>query len=426
MATLLMVESWVQSTGLRLPPLIRELGHDYVLFTRDPALYPDTVAGPHPVVRDAVEVVVVDTNDRQALTSAVIGLACRRHIEGVLTTCDYYLETAAALAAMLGLPGAPPEVMRLATRKDEVRAALRRAGLPGPRFAVARSWEEALAAAGEVGFPLVAKPVDLNSGTSVRRVDCEAELKDAFWDIVGIERNTRGQELARVVLLEELLRGDEVSVEAVTADGVTTIVGITDKSVAGPPSFVESGHVFPARLPAGAAREVEDHVRQALAAIGYSHGLSHTEVMLTADGPRIVEINPRQGGGYIFDLVHLVTGTNPLEVLVDLALGRPMPASGPAPGAPTNAAVAFVMSPVDGTVVGVDGLGALDADPSVHRWELDAPGRVQRPRDNNARLGYVMTVDPDGDQAAERAASAVRSLRLHLPDGAVVAPLSPA
>lgn len=424
MATLLMVESWMQSTGLALPPLIRELGHRYVLFTRDPALYPPATDGhPHPVVRDADEVVVVDTNDRAATTGAVIDLVCRRPIDGVLTTCDYYLEAVADLSRVLGLPGAPPEAMRRATRKDEVRAALHRAGLPGPRFAVAGSWDEARAVATELGFPLVAKPVDLNSGTSVLLVDDEAGLKDAFWDVAGVERNTRDQPLARVLLLEELLTGPEVSVEAVTHRGETTIIGITAKDVTGPPSFVETGHVFPAPLPAAQAAAVTEHVRAALAAIGYTHGLSHTELKLTAAGPRIVEVNPRQAGGYIFDLVRLVTGTHPLSLLVDLALGA-TPRIGPPPAdAPGSAAVCFVLSPVDGTVTGVTGTDALDADLAVRRWALEVPGTVQRPRDNNARIGHVLAVD-DGGAAGTRAAAAVRSLRLRLADGTEVAPLA--
>ncbi|TDC52115.1 ATP-grasp domain-containing protein [Jiangella ureilytica] len=417
MATLLMVESWVQSTGLALPPLLRELGHDYILFTRDPALYPDVDGERHPVVRDADEVVVVDTNDRAAMTGAVIGIVCRRRIDGVLTTCDYYLDAVAELARMLGLAGASPDIVRRAVRKDAVRTVLKRAGLPGPRFAVAATWDDAQAGAAEIGFPLVAKPVDLNSGTSVQLVTDEAGLKDAFYEVTSVERNTRDQPLARRLLLEEVLTGPELSVEAVTVAGETTVLGITGKSVT--PSFVEAGHVFPAPLPSPVVREVEAHVRAALTAIGYSHGLSHTELKLTPSGPRIVEINPRQAGGYVFDLVHRVTGVHPLELLVALALGR-----GPGADVTTTgtAAVAFVLSPVDGVVTAVEGCETLDANPAVERWQLDVPGAVRRPRDNNDRAGHVLAVDPSGDRAGELAAVAVASLRLRLADGSVVTP----
>jgi D-alanine-D-alanine ligase-like ATP-grasp enzyme len=430
MATLLMVESWVNSTGRSLPPLLRDLGHDYVLLTRDPGLYPPSPSGrPHPVVAGADEVVVVDTNDIDAVGEAAATVARRRRIDGVLTTCDYYLGTAATLAERLGLPGAPPTVMQGATRKHLVRAALDRFGLPNPTFAVAATWAGARAAAARLGMPLVAKPVDLNAGTSVRLVTGEGDLKDAFWDVRGREHNTRGQPLQRLLLLEEVLTGAEVSVEAVTVDGRTTVVGITDKSVAGPPAFVESGHMFPARLDRSVAASVEAFVVDALAAIGFTHGVSHTEVMVTSDGPRLVEINPRQGGGHIFDLVQLVTGTNTLEATVDLALGNrprlgrtdaPLP-SATVPGG--SAAVFFVLSRRPGRVERVSGLDRAAGDPRVLTCSLPTPVEAPRPLDNEAYLGRVVTVDPAGGRARAYAEEVVGALRLHFADGTSAAPL---
>lgn len=426
-ATLLMVESWLRSTGLCLPPIINQLGHDYVLLTKDPALYTPVDGEPHPVVRDAAEIIVADTNDIGAVSTAARATAARRRIDGVLTTCDYYLETVAQIAHVLGLPGAHPGVMRLATRKHLVRAALAAAGLPNPAFAVAGDWSEARAAARHIGTPLVAKPVDLNGGTAVERIDDEAALKDAFWGVTGMNRNTRDQPLHRLLLVEERLEGQEVSVEAVTFEGHTTVVGITDKSVTAPPACVESGHMFPARLDSATRRQVERFAADALGAIGYTHGLSHIEVMITADGPRIVEINPRQAGGYIFDLVHLVTGAHPLEMLVDLALGRP-PATDDAAGGrgwrPGSAAVYFVMSPCDGVVEHVSGCEGFDSDARVQRWAVPVPATARRPRDNDAYLGHVLTVDASSG-AREHAEDVVRGLRLHFADGAVEPPLAP-
>lgn len=430
LSTLLMVESWLRSTGERLPALLRAWGHDYVLLTRDPGLYGGGAAGPpHPAIGCADEVVVVETNDTAAVAARATALAADRPIAGVLTTCDYYLPAVAEVADRLGLPGASPTVMQRAIRKHHVRAALDAAGLPNPRYAVARTWPEALAASARLGYPLVTKPVDLNAGTSVRLVDDDAHLKDAFREIAALERNTRGQPLERVVLLEEVLTGTEVSVEAVTVDGRTTIVGITDKSVVGPPAFVESGHMFPAALPPGAAAGVEAFVVEALAAIGLTHGSSHSEVMITADGPRLVEINPRQGGGYIFDLVHLVTGTHPLRLLVDLALGE-VPQVGTAAAPLTTAAVPggsaavfFVMSPRPGEVVAVAGAERVGGDPRVHRFTLPVPALAGRPVDNDAYLGHVVTVDPAGPGARAAAESLVGSLRLRLADGSALTPL---
>lgn len=404
MATLLMIESWLQSTGIALPRSIRERGHDYVLLTRDPATYPDD----HPVKLLATDVVVADTNDHEALVASVRGLSAGRKIEGVLTTCDYYLEAAARCADALQLPGPSPEVMRMATGKHLVRDATRRAGLPTPRYAVADNWESALQAAAAIGFPLVAKPVDLNSGTSVQRVDDEADLKDAFWAISSVKHNTRGQSLAGVVLLEELLDGPEFSVEAVTHGGETRVLGITEKVVA-TPEFVELGHQVPARLDPASASELGAFACRALDALSFTHCVSHIEVKLTSSGPRMVEINPRQAGGYIFELVKLVTGTNPLDLLIDLALGCPPELSTRCqPGLVPSAAVCFALPPFAG-MSSREAQALLD-DPSIYRWELTPESSDQGVRDNNDRIGYVIAIDPDGNDALARAQEAVNKL----------------
>lgn len=114
----------------------------------------------------------------------------------MLTSCDYYLPTAARIAARLGLPGPAPEAVENACRKDATRERLAAAGVPGPRFAVCADRSEAAAAAAEIGYPLVLKPVDLCAGMFVRRVDDEAELTRAYRALDAFPVNARGQRRA--------------------------------------------------------------------------------------------------------------------------------------------------------------------------------------------------------------------------------------
>ncbi|WP_020013145.1 ATP-grasp domain-containing protein [Promicromonospora sukumoe] len=421
MANLLMIESWLQSTGLMLPPLLHDAGHRYVLITRDPGLYELPDETEHPVLALAAEVVVAETNDDAALLAAAREIAAReraagRPVDGVLTTCDYYLPAVAHVAERLGLPGAPAHVLRTATRKHLVRAALAAGGVPDVPFAVASTWDQARKEAAGLGYPLVVKPVDMNSGTGVRKVTDEAGLALAFAEVTGPERNTRDQPLERLALLERVLDGPEYSVESVTRDGVTRVLGITAKSVAEPgveggSGFVESGHLFPAPLAAAERDAIERHVAAVLSAVGLTHGISHTEVRLTASGPRLIELNPRQGGGYIFELVRLVTGYNPLRVLVDLALGRE-PVPGPAVA--TSAAVTFLLAPADGVVREVRGAERLADDARVLGHETPSPGREVRPGDNNERIGHVLVADPSGHAAKDWADELVAGLDVRI------------
>jgi argininosuccinate lyase len=417
-----MIESWMHSTGRALPPLLRRLGHDYVLLTRDPGLYPADADGPpHRAVAHAAEVVVVETNDTARTIAASAAVARRRPVDGVLTTCDYYLEGVARVARALGLPGEDPDALATARRKDRVRAAVAAAGIPDVRHAVVADDDAARKAGADLGYPLVAKPVDGNSGAGVRLVHDEDQLADVLTAVRAETRNGRGQTRAGLLLLEEILDGQEVSVETVTVRGRTTVLAVTDKSLTGMPAFVESGHMVSARLSDGVRRAAEEHVRDALAAVGLRHGLAHTELRLTADGPRLVEINPRQGGNSIFELLDLVVGVHPLRLLVDLALGGE-PAL-PTEGTEGSASIMFVISPEAADIVAVEGTDTLPPDPHVLRWHVRAPARASEPRDNGCYLGEVVTVDRDGPGARAAAEAAIDRLRLRTSDGRLLRPL---
>lgn len=400
MGHLLVVESWVGAMSGLLPRAIREGGHRFTFLTRDLHHYlrGNRSEPIHPLLT-ADNVLTAETNNPSELLPHVERLHAALRFDGVLTSCDYYLGTAARLAARLGLPGARPEAVERAYRKDLAREAMRRAGVPQPAFAVAETWAETARAAALLRYPLVVKPVDLCAGMLVRRVDDEAELREAFEALAGFPVNARRQRRLPLVLLEELLTGPEVSVEAVTVDGRTTVVGVTDKSLGGASGFVESGHMFPAPLEPEVAHAVGEVARAALAAVGLDHGVTHTELRLTPDGPRVVEVNPRPAGNQITELVRRVTGVDLPMVYAQLALGE-RPDLTPVDTGVRSAAIAFLLPPYAGVVAGITGTDAVRAEPRVVDWAVRPPGhRTGDANSNNHYLGHVMVVDTVGTGA---------------------------
>jgi biotin carboxylase len=411
---LLVVESWIGASSVLLPRAIEELGHRFTFVTRslDHYLSNSPVAGRHPLLA-ASAIVEVETNDLASLLPAVERAHARDPYDGVLTTCDYYLEHAAAVAARLGLPGPSVESVQTARRKHLMRHALDAAGLPGVRHRVASGPAEAVAAAGELGFPVVVKPVDLCAGMYVSCARDAGEVAAVLERLSGFPVNARKQPRPAEVLVEELLDGDEVSVETCSYAGETRVVGVTDKPLAGFPAFVEAGHMFPARLPAASDRAAGELAVAALAATGYGHGVAHVEIRLTTRGPRVVEINPRQGGNYITELIRLVAGIDLSHAMVQLALGT-RPALEPASTGVRSAAIRFLLPTAEGDVVAVEGEETLERDPAVVAWRISAaPGDVLKPlRDNSAYLGHVIAVDRTGHHADALAAAAADRVRV--------------
>lgn len=420
MAHLLMIESWVGGTGRIFPPAIGRLGHRYTFVTRNRGHYLDARSREiHPVIEHADHVLTTETNDVPALIEFLRAQHAILKFDGVVTICDYYIDTVAQVAQALGLPQAFSANVVMERRKDQVREAIGRAGLPNPKFAVTQSWEQTQREAQRIGYPLIVKPTDLASSAFVRLIHDEGELRQSFDALEQFPRNFRDQARVPLLLLEEYMVGEEVSVEACTYRGRTTVIGITDKSVTGFPYFIEDGHMFPAKLDPAQAAAIEALVCGALEAVGHDHGISHTEVKLTADGPRIVEINPRPGGNYIAELIQRVTGIDLLDAQIELALGREPDLTRKATGV-TSAAIKFLVPPRGGRVATVDGVASLETDPALQRWSLSsiAGSEVAAPIDNACYLGHVVAVDASGLEARTYAERALGRVVLHYAEAA--------
>ncbi|GLW94215.1 ATP-grasp domain-containing protein [Actinokineospora globicatena] len=412
MGHLLVVESWVGAMSGLLPRAVREAGHGFSFLTRDMQHYlrSSPGPGPHPLLA-ADNVLTVETNEVGPLLGRVEKLHRALGFDGVVTSCDYYLPTVAMIAERLGWAGPSPEAVERACRKDLTRAALQAHGVPGPEFAVTNGWDEAVEAARRIGFPLVVKPVDLCAGMFVRVVRNETELGDAVRALAGFPVNARQQVRNPAVLLEELLDGPEFSVETVTVDGRTTVIGVTDKSIVGAPWFVESGHMFPAALSDKETSEVSATAVAAIEALGLDRVVGHTEVKLTAKGPRIVEVNPRPAGNRITELVRRTTGVDLPMLHVQLALGE-TPEVTPTPTGARSAAVGFLLPPHRGVVAEIDGVDALGAA-DVVEWSVKPAGHTAGdPTSNNAYLGHVMVVDRVGSGARARVEELVAGLKV--------------
>ncbi|HEX8614103.1 MAG TPA: ATP-grasp domain-containing protein [Telluria sp.] len=414
MAHLLMIESWVGGTGRIFPATITGAGHTYTFVTRNRGHYLDGLDAPiHPVLAHAANVLTTETNDVPALIAFLRAQHRVLKFDGVVTICDYYIDTVAQVAQALELPQAFCSNVAMVRRKHLVREALEKAGLPNPAFTAVTSWDAARAAAREIGYPLILKPSDLASSAFVKLVKDETELQAAFAALEAFPTNFREQAREPLWLLEEYMKGEEVSVEACTFGGQTTIIGITDKSLTGFPYFIEDGHMFPARLDGDVSEAVCALVRAALEAVGFDHGISHTEVKITRKGPRIVEINPRPGGNYIAELIERVTGIEFLSAQIDLALGRQPDLTRKETGV-QSAAIKFLVPTGVGKVSAMTGIDSVAGAPHVARALIaNATGKeLAAPIDNACYLGHVVALDPDGLDARKYAEQALSRVEI--------------
>lgn len=415
MSHLLMIESWIEGSGRLLPPLLRSLGHTYTFVTRKPEHYQNPLHNEeHEVFRFADSVLVTETND----ISSIINTVKPYQFDGVITVCDYYIEIVRKVAEVLNLPCPFPMNVKNVRDKHRMREALDNAGLDNPKYFLAKDLSEVKDSARNLNYSLVMKPVDLASSAFVRLIKTDNQLEDAFKSLEAFPLNFRDQPRNLSYLLEEYMEGDEVSVESVSYNGETTIIGITDKSITGTPYFIENGHMFPAKLTNENEFEIKEFVRKALDAVQFNYGIAHTEVKITSKGPRIVEINPRISGNYIVELIEEVTGINMLKVFIDLSLGL-KPNLNKKKKDTVSAAIMFMVPSQAGKILNIKGTENLEKDPNILRFKIeDAIGKkISKPIDNACYLGHVVTIDQKGLNARNYAESALNNIQFTFETG---------
>jgi biotin carboxylase len=345
--------------------------------------------------------------DRRAVVSvedeaAISQLARAERVDGIIVPgIDWPVSIAARIAAHAGLPHPlAPDTALLTVLKHRQRRCLAEHGVPQPR------WEAVTAAHGGLPLPAVVKPVDRQGQKGLAVVEDESELADAIAAAIGVSRNG-------LALVEELVPGPEVTVNAFSVRGVFHPLTVTDRLTAGGEAFgVALAHAWPS---AYAVEEAVEAARLAADALGVTDGPTYTQIVLGPEGPRVMELAARLGGGHDAELCRIALGIDLNGLALAAALGGPVdiPADEPAGGA----VVRFLVPP-EGVLQDVDGLqDALAVGGVVDARVYRAPGwRFGPLRRGNDRAGYVLARGETRDDALARADHAAGLIRFRTVD----------
>ena len=346
---------------------------------------------------------ILSTEDEPAIERLIGALG----IDGVVSPgTDWPVGVAARIAERAGLPHPiSPQTAVAATNKLRQRERLAEAGVPQPRSWVVGG-DDPLP---EVPGPVVVKAPDRQGQKGLSLVLDPAELPAAIETARSASRNG-------LALVEELVDGPEVTVVGFSAGGAFTALAVTDRIVAEPPAFgVALAHVWPSQV----GEEAPDVAGQALAALGIENGPSYTQLRIGPEGPQVIEVAARLGGGHDAELVHAATGVDLNGLAIDAALGLPpvVPAARQLVGGATTR---FLIAP-PGVLVSVEvpdnGLEGVE-QVRIYR----EPGFVFTPlRRGSDRAGAVLALGDSREQAVARADAAAERIRFLTADaGALV------
>jgi hypothetical protein len=227
-----------------------------------------------------------------------------------------------ALAEHMGLRG-NSIANGMENRRDKrvQQEAVKEAGLRSVRSTCGTKWEEVAAFTEEEQFPIIVKPVESAGSDGVKLCHTVEEACEHFKLLMSSQRKCGAQGAA--VLLQEFLRGKEYIIDHVSRDGVhkCTMVWVYDRRPANGGDFVCFGQNC-VLSDSPVAQELIAYTRGCLDALNVTNGATHTEVMMTADGPCLVEVNSRCHGanGSWMPLAKALTGYTQVDACVDAFL----------------------------------------------------------------------------------------------------------
>ncbi|SDI10762.1 ATP-grasp domain-containing protein [Actinokineospora alba] len=306
----------------------------------------------------------------------------------VLTGQEPGVPLADALSERLGLATNGSALSRARRDKYTMIETLRTAGIHCADQILARSAAEAVAWAEERGeYPVVVKP--LSSASS----DCVSVCRDAGEVAAGAAAVLAAVDIFdrpnTEVLVQSFLSGTEYIVDTVAVAGRRYVCGVWayDKTTtaAGKRTYDRDILLDSAESP---VPELVAYLDTVLAALGIVHGPAHAEVIITPDGPALVEIGARLNGNMNPGFHDACLGANQAD-LIALAYARPDEfLERYADRVYTRRQPAIVHSTttdLDGIVSEVDqaAVAAISELPSVHLVGVKlAPGNRIRPTED--------------------------------------------
>lgn len=248
---------------------------------------------------------------------SIIKKSEEHNIDGIMTLAtDMPMRAVAAVGEKLGLNTISYETAIRATDKARMREQLSKFNVPIPFFTSVRTYEEFEVAVNSFPRDLIIKPADSSGSRGVHLLHDRNELEKAYEYSKNFSRTGE-------IVVEEYMKGPEVSVETITINGTTHVIAITDKLTSGAPYFVEMGHSIQSLLPHDVKKNIEEVTKEAISAIGIDNSPAHTEIIITNQGAKVVEIGARLGGDNITtSLVPLATGVDMVRACIDLAIGN--------------------------------------------------------------------------------------------------------
>jgi biotin carboxylase len=399
---------WVISGGIEaIPGILRakELGLRVVVCDGNASA---------PGFQYADDTVVVSTYDINGMVEKAIQYNCeKRPIDGVICIAADVPLTVANVASALNLPGIPVKTAQLASDKLAMKDKFVEMHVPIPWYSPLESFEHLRSIIKERKGQFVIKPADSRGARGVLR------FNEFTSNLKGIYDFSMQFSPSKRLMVEEYLEGPQISTESILLNGVGYTPGFVDRNYEYlerfAPNIIENGGQQPSILSVEDRQSVAYLAENAGRALGVTNGVIKGDMILTKEGPKVIEIATRLSGGWFStDQIPLATGVDFVGCAIRLALGEKIDPSELVPRFQKGVAIRYFF-PEPGRIKGIRNLKKFQKAPWIYKLHffLGKNDIVEPPTNHTKRAGFVITVGITRDKAVARAEEVIKGIEIH-------------
>ena len=348
---------------------------------------------------------LLDEEDVMARASAWLA---GRDVDRVVSNWEPTVLLAARLRERWGMPGMSSDAVNGFRDKQIMKERVAAAGLRVPRSRRVRTEAEVRAAAEEIGFPLILKPIAGAGSADTFRCCTPEELDHAILSTRHVQEAS----------CEEYVEGEEFTFDTLSVDGQPVFENVASylpkpiemRSIEWiSPVIITVRDMYQPRLMPGV-----ELGRKVLGALGMVDGLTHMEWFLTPKGEAVFgEIGCRPPGGHLIDQMNYTCDVDLFREWARVATTRRF--DGPTERK-YNVGIVFKRAQGQGRITRIEGLGNWLRD--AGRWAVEEkllrPGTHRRNWKHTLLSdGHVIVRHPDWDEAYRLSFAAATGIKMY-------------
>lgn len=329
-------------------------------------------------------------------------------IDRVLANWEPLVILAARMRERWGVPGMSVDAVRGFRDKQLMKERVQAAGLRVPRSRRVTTESETRAAAEEIGYPLILKPIAGAGSADTYKVSSKAELDAILPKMRGVPEAS----------CEEYIEGEEFTYDTVCVDGKPVYENIAAylpkpiemRSIEWiSPVIITVRDMTQPKLQGGLALG-----RSVLSALGMGDGFTHMEWYLTPKGEAVFgEIGCRPGGAHIVDQMNY---TNDIDLFREWARVSCFKTFEAKSDRKYNVGIVFKRAQGQGRVTRIEGLGdwLRACGESVVEEKLLRPGTPRRNWKHTLLSdGHVIVRHPEWEEAHRMSFHAATGIKMY-------------